>query len=100
MCIRDRLYGELVNFQQSDMVTGVRLDVWPTVGWTLEQPWGYLKPQAAVRYTDYQLDNTAPDANDQPSRSTPVLSLDSGLIFDRPLQADWLGLTALSLIHI
>ena len=90
-----QLYGELVNFQQSDdVVTGVRLDLWPTVGWTLEQPWGYLKPQAAVRYTGYQLDNTAPDANDQPSRSTPVLSLDSGLIFDRPLQADWLGLTA------
>ncbi len=89
-----QLYGELVNFQQSDVVTGVRLDLWPTVGWTLEQPWGYLKPQAGMRYTDYQLDNTAPDANDQPSRSTPVLSLDSGLIFDRPLQADWLGLAA------
>jgi LPS-assembly protein len=89
-----QLYGEMVNFQQSDVVTGLRLDLWPTVGWALEQPWGYLKPQAGFRYTGYQLANTAPDANDAPVRSLPVLSLDSGLIFDRPLQADWLGLAA------
>jgi LPS-assembly protein len=86
--------GEMVNFQQSDAVTGVRLDLWPTVGWTLEQPWGYVKPQVGFRYTSYQLDNTAPGASDAPSRSTPVLSLDGGLIFDRPFQADWLGVSS------
>jgi len=89
-----QLYGELVNFQQSDMVTGARVDLWPTVGWTLEQPWGYLKPRAGFRYTGYQLDDTAPEADDAPSRAAPVLSLDSGLIFERALQADWLGVTA------
>lgn len=89
-----QMRGELVNFQQTDVVTGTRLDLWPTVGWTLEQPWGYLTPQAGFRYTTYQLDNTAPDASDAPSRTLPVLSLDSGLIFDRPLQADWLGVSA------
>ncbi len=89
-----QLYGELVNFQQSDMVTGTRLDLWPTVGWALEQPWGYLKPRAGFRYTSYQLDHTAPGANDAPSRAAPVLDLDSGLIFDRSLQADWLGVSS------
>jgi LPS-assembly protein len=89
-----QMYGELVNFQQSDMVTGTRVDLWPTVGWTLEQSWGYLKPRTGFRYTSYQLDHTAPGANEAPSRSQPVLSLDSGLIFDRPLQADWLGVSA------
>ncbi|MFO1422935.1 MAG: LPS assembly protein LptD [Candidatus Competibacteraceae bacterium] len=89
-----RLYGEFVNFQQSDMVTGVRMDLWPTVGWSYEQPWGYLKPQAGFRYTSYQLDHTEPGANDAPSRAAPVLTLDTGLIFDRPLQADWLGVAA------
>lgn len=89
-----QMRGEMVNFQQSDMVTGLRLDLWPTVGWTLERPWGYVKPQAGFRYTSYQLDNTAPEATDAPSRSLPVLSLDSGLVFDRPLQADWLGVAA------
>ena len=89
-----QMYGEMVNFQQSDMVTGVRLDLWPTVGWTLEQSWGYLKPRAGFRYTGYQLEDTALGADDAPSRAAPVLSLDSGLIFDRPLQADWLGVSA------
>ncbi|HOW76043.1 MAG TPA: LPS assembly protein LptD [Candidatus Competibacteraceae bacterium] len=89
-----RVYGELVNFQQTDMVTGSRLDLWPTVNWTLAQSWGYLKPEAGFRYTGYQLDDNAPSANDAPTRDAPVLSLDSGLIFDRPLQADWLGVSS------
>lgn len=92
--LRYQLYGEMVNFYQSDLVTGARLDLWPTVGWALEKPWGYLKPEAGFRYTGYQLDNTEPGANETPSRAIPVLSLDSSLIFDRPLQADWLGVSA------
>jgi len=89
--LRYRLHGEAVNFYQSDAVTGVRIDLWPSVNWTLEQPWGYLKPELGFRYTGYQLNDTAADANDAPSRSAPILSLDSGLIFERPLQAAWLG---------
>lgn len=89
-----QMRGELVNFQQTDMVTGLRLDLWPSVTWTAEQPWGYVKPQVGFRYTSYELDNTEPGANDAPSRALPVLSLDSGLIFDRPFQANWLGVTA------
>lgn len=89
-----QLHGEIVNFQQSDVVTGIRLDLWPTVGWTLEQPWGYVKPQAGFRYTTYQLDPVEPDASDAPSRALPVLGLDSGLVFERPLQLDWLGVSS------
>jgi LPS-assembly protein len=76
------------------VVTGTRLDMWPTIGWSLEPTWGYFKPQAGFRYTGYQLDNTAPGANDAPSRAAPILSLDSGLIFERILQADWLGVAS------
>ena len=53
-----------------------------------------LKPQAGFRYTSYQLDDNAPSATDAPTRDAPILSLDSGLIFDRPLQADWLGVSS------
>lgn len=89
-----QLHSELVNFQQSDVVTGTRLDLWPSAYWLLQQPWGYLKPQGSFRYTGYQLDNTAADANDAPSRAAPIASLDSGLIFERPLHADWLGVAS------
>lgn len=87
-----RLHGELVNFQQDNAITGSRIDLWPTVGWSLERPWGYLKPEAGFRYTGYQLANTAPGIGDALSRSAPILSLDGGLVFERPLQADWLGI--------
>ena len=89
-----RLYGEFVHFEQSDVVTGTRLDLWPTVGWTLQESWGYLKPEAGFRHTRYQLNNNAPNIPDTPSRDIPVLSLDSGLLFDRSLQASWLGVTS------
>ena len=92
--LRYRMYGELVNFQQSDAVTGTRLDLWPTLGWPIERPWGYLKPQAGFRYTSYQLDNTEPGAEDAPSRSAPIVNLDGGLIFEKALRADWLGVAA------
>ncbi len=90
--LRYRLHGEVVNFQQDNTVTGTRLDLWPTVSWPLERPWGYIRPEAGFRYTLYQLDDTAADANDAPSRAAPILSVDSSLIFERELQADWLGI--------
>lgn len=86
-----QLRGELTYFHQTDVVTGARLDLWPTVGWALEQPGAYLKPRAGFRYTGYWLEDTAPGASDSPSRAAPVLDVDSGLIFERPLRADWLG---------
>ena len=86
-----QLHGELTRFHQTDVVTGARLDLWPTVGWALERPWGYLKPRAGFRYTSYWLEDTAPGASDSPSRAAPVLDMDGGLTFERPLRADWLG---------
>ena len=86
-----QLHGELTRFHQTDVVTGARLDLWPTVGWALERPWGYLKPRAGFRYTSYWLEDTAPGASDSPTRAAPVLDLDGGLTFERPLRADWLG---------
>ncbi len=89
-----QLYSEAVHFQQTDLVTGARLDVWPTLGWNYQPSWGFIKPEAGVRYTGYQLSDTAPDAKDSLSRTTPTFSLDSGLIFERALHADWLGVSA------
>ncbi|NJM12069.1 MAG: LPS-assembly protein LptD [Synechococcaceae cyanobacterium SM1_2_3] len=70
------------------------MDLWPTLGWNYQPSWGFIKPEAGVRYTGYQLSDTAPDAKDSPSRTTPTFSLDSGLVFERALQSDWLGVSA------
>lgn len=83
------LQSELVYFDHDNKVTGARLDVQPAVSLPLQRPEGYLTPRASLRYTGYQLDNTDNTGidNDSPSRSAPVLSVDSGLFFERPI--DW-----------
>ncbi len=43
----------------------------------------YLAADAALRYTAYSLDDVAIGFDDAPSRTAPILSLDTGLIFER-----------------
>ena len=81
--------GELVNFAHHDDVHGLRLDLWPKVNLPLRWPGGFLKPQVSYRYTTYQLEETTPGMGDQPSRGAPIVSLDSGLFFERPVR--WKG---------
>lgn len=79
------LRAEWVAFERQDTLTGQRLDLMPGVKMPLRQPWGFLTPGVKYRYTSYQLENTAPGADTRPDRSVPIMSVDSGLFFDRPL---------------
>jgi LPS-assembly protein len=79
--------SELVDFSRSVGVTGWRIDVMPKVAFDFENPGYFVRSSIAWRYTQYELDNTLPGANRSPSRSLPVASVDSGLLFDRTLGA-------------
>ncbi len=81
-----RFHGELVDFQRSDSVTGGRLDLKPSISLPMGGAAYFITPTVALRYTQYQLNNTAPSASDSPSRTLPIFSLDSGLFFERALQ--------------
>ena len=92
----DRAYGlnyelrsELVYFDHDENVTGARLDIEPGLSLPLQRPEGYINPRLSFRYTAYDLDNTMPGDATSPSRSTPILSVDSGLFFERPVQWSW-----------
>ena len=76
------LNSELVNFDRDIGVTGTRLDLYPKFVWDLGKNWGFMRASAGYRYTAYRLDNTQL-ADDSPDRGTPILSLDTGLFFDR-----------------
>jgi LPS-assembly protein len=78
------LSGELVHFQRDEGVVGTRMDVEPRVSWPLRAPGYFLDPSASYRYTAYQLDQTAPGSSDSPSRAAPAVTVDAGLVFDRP----------------
>jgi LPS-assembly protein len=76
------LYSEVVNFLRDDGVEGLRLNVQPDVSLPLEGPGYFLVPKVAWRYTQYQL-HKQEDARNDPSTSAPIVSLDSGLLFER-----------------
>ena len=75
--------AEFVNFDRDAGVTGVRVDVAPRLSWVLRGPGYFVSPSVSYRYTYYDLEDTAPGADDTPSRSLPVAALDAGLFFDR-----------------
>ncbi|MEN8169833.1 MAG: LPS assembly protein LptD [Pseudomonadota bacterium] len=76
------LDSEAVTFAHVSAVpTGTRLDLKPSVTLPLQGAAWYLKPTAALRYTSYSLEDYP--QGDSFERSLPILSLDSGLFFDR-----------------
>ncbi len=75
--------AETVWFERETGVTGLRADAMPRVAWGLRGPGYHVEPSAAWRITGYELADTAPAADDSPHRSAPILSLDTGLVFER-----------------
>lgn len=80
-----RLQSELVRFDQEDKLTGARLDVQPEVSLPWERAAGYITPRLMLRHTRYALDNAVPGAPENPTRTLPIATLDSGLFFERDL---------------
>ncbi len=84
--------SEAVIFDHDDEVTtGSRVDLKPSLSLPLQGAAWYLKPTAAWRYTHYNLENTLID--EELSRSLPILTLDSGLFFERDTVIANKGLT-------
>lgn len=81
----DMEVGDFAHNYEDLVTTGWRMDVAPEVRLPLRGAGMYLEPSASWRYTAYNLDETGPLRGDySPSRSAPILSVDGGLIFERP----------------
>lgn len=80
------LNAELVHFDHDNRVTGQRVDIYPRVSRPFGNAGYYLKPELGLRATYYDLSNTQPGDDSRPNRVLPLLSLDSGLFFDRQLR--------------
>lgn len=88
--LRDRAFGlgfdldaELVNFDRGTGLTGQRFDLLPQLRMPLRGAGVYVEPAVGWRYTTYELDDAEPGADTSPSRSVPVVSVDTGLVFER-----------------
>ncbi|HET9329235.1 MAG TPA: LPS-assembly protein LptD [Steroidobacteraceae bacterium] len=80
--------SELVNFLHSEqpvrVTSGWRADVMPRLALDLTGPGYFLRPALAWRATQYELDDLGPgQLRRAPSRTLPIASLDTGLVFER-----------------
>ncbi|HET8808550.1 MAG TPA: LPS-assembly protein LptD [Methylophaga sp.] len=83
------LESEFVSFDSDERITGQRLDMEPSIS----LPWGnagaFITPRVALKQSYYSLDNLDRQPQFQESsisRTVPILSMDSGLVFERPLK--------------
>lgn len=76
--------GEAVAFDQDARVEGERYHLAPALSYQYRTPGTFLVPRLTLNYTTYDLANRQPGESATPDRTVPVLSVDSGLVFDRP----------------
>jgi len=74
--------AEATRFRHPGEVQGWRLDAEPRVGLDYNGAGYFFRPSALLDTAAYYLHDNAPGSNDSPTRTLPVLSLDTGLIFE------------------
>lgn len=85
-------------FRKDNVVEGNRLDLYPYLEGNFQGPAWFVRPRLAYRFTGYDLigsperfgyygpvalGHASPFTSNSPTRTLPVVSLDSGLVFDR-----------------
>ena len=81
---RNRLSQEQLD--AGALVTGQRLSLEPQISLPWRTAGSFLVPTARYRYAQWDLDQQAIGTEPRPDRGIAVFSLDSGLIFDRPVE--------------
>jgi len=80
--------SEYVDFEHPTLVNGRRLTAYPSLSLPVVTAGAFFTPKVGWHATRYQLDRSllAPGAPTQPVRMLPIMSLDGGLIFERPVR--------------
>ncbi|MFT7212164.1 MAG: LPS-assembly protein [Granulosicoccus sp.] len=86
--VRGDITSEFVYFDKKNAVTGARMDVQPRLSWPIVRDAWFFKPSVSHRFSYYNLNNTSEDVDDIRSRNLNTITADSGLFFDRILDAD------------
>ena len=78
--------GELVNFDRDVGVTGWRVNASPMIDLPLRGAGWFITPAIQFDYTRYELADTLPGVQDDPARSVPITSLDTGMFLERTMK--------------
>ncbi len=87
--------AEFVDFSNPSLVNGRRSTLYPTLSLPLITPGSFLTPKVGVHYTYYSLYEIPPSAivptvpafPNSTSRTLPIFSVDSGLVYERGTNA-------------
>ncbi|MBI2226680.1 MAG: LPS-assembly protein LptD, partial [Betaproteobacteria bacterium] len=74
--------GHFVNFGHPTLVNGRRTVAYPSMSLPLQASYGYLTPRIGLHLTRYDLDSTT-TATANLNRAVPVVSAESGVVFER-----------------
>ena len=77
--------GELVKFDRDVGVTGWRVNLLPELALPFSGSGWFATPAVALDYTRYDLSNTEPGQRNDPDRTVPIASFDTGLILERTM---------------
>lgn len=73
--------------EMGDVPNGSRLSIYPSISYPMKNSYGFITPKIGIQSTQYSLNNNIPsgytDEYNQINRTLPIVSLDSGLYFDR-----------------
>jgi LPS-assembly protein len=78
-----RLDGEFSMFERDVGPTGSRLHLAPGFALPLSYRGLRLEPAATIEHTAYRIENPEPGADDGPSRTTPIVSVDLAAVLER-----------------
>lgn len=87
--LNSKVTAEFVRFDRQGGVTGNRFSVAPGIEWRKESAPGFIHPQFTLNHTIYALDNIGTLPRNDPQRTVPIASLDSGLFFERDIDLDF-----------
>lgn len=82
------LLGSFVSFDHPSLVNGRRLTGYPAVSLPLQTPYAFVVPKIGVHMTQYSIGSNNDVAKLQnSSRTLPIFSAESGVVFERRMQA-------------
>jgi LPS-assembly protein len=81
--------GEFANFTHPTLVQGKRLVMYPQLSLPLQTSAFFVTPKIGVHLTRYALAGQDAGLPDQLTRDLPIVSVDSGMVMERPV--DWFG---------
>ena len=76
--------GEFTDFTHPTLVSGRRILLYPSVAYQLKSPYGFVMPKIGFHATRYDLTSNKTGYESQ-SRTLPIVSVDSGLALERPV---------------